>query len=367
MALRHLWVRNYRSLVDVTLEPAQLTVVVGENGSGKTNLYRALRLLSRGAEGRLATTLLEEGGMPSILFAGEFPRRRGDPVRTVIGVDIDEISYELALGLPAAGPGDPFLLDPQIKEELIWVGAKRTRATTLADRAGTTVLLRDVDGLPVSYPTALDSAEPLLSQIGDPGRYPEVFGLRAHLGRWRFYHEFPTHPQAPARSPQVGVRTPVLANDGHDLAAAVTTIFQIGDGHALRSAVERAFPGSELDTDVVNGVHSLVVTQPGLLRPTTAVELSDGTLRFLYLAAALLTPRPPGLLVLNEPETGLNSAVIGPLAELVAIAAEGGQVILTTHSDLLAELLSATGARRVRVARSSAGATALNVEDRGAC
>ncbi|MGO9661659.1 MAG: AAA family ATPase [Acidimicrobiales bacterium] len=76
MALRRLWVRNYRSLVDVALEPARLTVLVGENGSGKTNLYRALRLLCRGAEGRLATTLLEEGGMPSVLFAGERPRRK---------------------------------------------------------------------------------------------------------------------------------------------------------------------------------------------------------------------------------------------------------------------------------------------------
>jgi predicted ATPase len=166
------------------LEPAQLTVVIGENGSGKTNLYRALRLLSRGAEGRLATTLLEEGGMPSILFAGELPRRKRDPVRTVIGVDIDEICYELSLGLPAARSGDPFMLDPQIKEEAMWVGANRTRATTIADRAGTTVLLHDVDGLPVAYPASLDSAEPLLSQIGDPGRYSEVFGLRSHLGRW---------------------------------------------------------------------------------------------------------------------------------------------------------------------------------------
>jgi predicted ATPase len=75
--LKRLWLKNYRSLLDVALEPAQLTVVIGENGSGKTNLYRALRLLSRGAEARLATTLLEEGGMPSVLFAGDRPTRKG--------------------------------------------------------------------------------------------------------------------------------------------------------------------------------------------------------------------------------------------------------------------------------------------------
>src|SRR3954449_639354 len=70
VALSRCWVRNYRSLVDVTLDPAQLTVIVGENGTGKTNLYRALSLLSRGAGGGLARSLLEEGGMPSVLYAG---------------------------------------------------------------------------------------------------------------------------------------------------------------------------------------------------------------------------------------------------------------------------------------------------------
>lgn len=366
MALRRLWVRNYRSLFDVSSDIGRLTVVVGENGSGKTNLYRALRLVTRGAEGRLARTLLEEGGMPSILFAGDRPLRRGQPVRAIIGVDIDEISYELALGLPAvADPDDPFVLDPDIKEEAIWIGPKRTRATTVADRSGTSLLLHDAEGHLVTYPTTLDSAEPLLSQIGDPGRFPEVFTLRSDLGQWRFYHEFPTDASAPARFPQVGVRTPVLANDGHDLAAAITTIFRIGDGHALRSAIDHAFPGTMIETHVADGVHTLLLHQPGLLRPTRAVELSDGTLRFLYLAAALLSPRPPGLLVLNEPETGLNQVVVEPLSELVAIAAEHSQVILTTHSELLAAHLETAGANRVQLTRVDDGTTIFNGRDSG--
>ena len=154
MALTRLWVRNYRSLLDVGMEPGQLTVIIGENGSGKTNLYRALRLVSRGAEGRLATALLEEGGMPSILFAGGRPGRRNQPVRTVIGVDLGDISYEISLGLPATSdPTDPFVLDPEIKAEAIWIGGKRSRGSTIADRAGTSVILHDAEGVPVMYPT----------------------------------------------------------------------------------------------------------------------------------------------------------------------------------------------------------------------
>jgi AAA domain, putative AbiEii toxin, Type IV TA system len=139
------------------------------------------------------------------------------------------------------------------------------------------------------------------------------------------------------------------------LAAAITTIFQIGDGHALRSAVDRAWGASRVETQVAQGLHTLSVSQPGLRRPTQAAELSDGTLRFLYLAATLLTPRPPGLLVLNEPETGLNPAVMEPPSELVTLAAEASQVILTTHSDLLADRLASEGARRVRLTRSAEG------------
>ena len=67
--------RGYRSVRDVHLELGRLNVLVGPNGCGKTNLYRGLRLLADAAEGRLSRSLAEEGGMPSVLWAG--PRRRG--------------------------------------------------------------------------------------------------------------------------------------------------------------------------------------------------------------------------------------------------------------------------------------------------
>lgn len=363
MALSRLWVRNYRSLVEFWLEPGALTVVVGENGSGKTNLYRALRLIRAGADARLAETLLDEGGMPSILFAGQRVQRKGEPVRVVIGATVEEYSYELALGLPRPDGDSRFSLDPEVKQEYIWFGRKRTTKTVLADRAGSTAFLRDTEGASVTYPALLDPAEPLLAQIGDPARFPEIFALRHHLSRWRFYHEFPTASSAPARSARVGVRTPVLADDGRDLAAAIATIEEIGDGHTFRSAIDRAFPGSRVEIDGSEGVFSLNLLQPGLRRPTKAIELSDGTLRFLYLATALLSPRPPGLLVLNEPETGLHDPVLEPLSELIAVAADFTQVLVTTHSELLAHNLARRGATNVTLCRSSSGATLIRQGD----
>ena len=69
-----------------------------------------------------------------------------------------------------------------------------------------------------------------------------------------------------------------------------------------------------------------------MLRPLAGAELSDGTLRYLLLVAALLTPDPPPLLVLNEPETSLHPDLLPPLARLVRSAAERSQVMVVSHS-----------------------------------
>ncbi|MGH9065618.1 MAG: AAA family ATPase [Acidimicrobiales bacterium] len=75
-------------------------------------------------------------------------------------------------------------------------------------------------------------------------------------------------------------------------------------------------------------------------RPLRSAELSDGQLRFLFLAAALLAPAPPGVIVLNEPESSLHLDLMPSLADLVSLAAERAQVVLTTHAVDLVDLLS---------------------------
>ena len=79
--------------------------------------------------------------------------------------------------------------------------------------------------------------------------------------------------------------------------------------------------------------------QHGLLRPLKAAELSDGTLRYLLWIAALLTPRPPELLVLDEPEASLHPDLLPALARLIASAAERSQVFVVTHSPILSASL----------------------------
>jgi predicted ATPase len=80
--------------------------------------------------------------------------------------------------------------------------------------------------------------------------------------------------------------------------------------------------------------------QHGMLRPLDVAELSGGTLRYLLWIAALLTPRPPELMVLNEPETILHPDLLGALARLIARVAEHSQIIVVTHAEKLITALN---------------------------
>ena len=85
---------------------------------------------------------------------------------------------------------------------------------------------------------------------------------------------------------------------------------------------------------------SVQLQLPGIQRPFDARELSDGTLRYLCLLAALKSPRPPTLLALNEPETSLHPDLLEPLAQLLAEASRTSQLWITTHSEQLAEAVA---------------------------
>jgi predicted ATPase len=348
VAIREIHVTGYRSVRNLRLHLSQINVLTGANATGKTNLYNSVFLLAKAAAGGFAQVIAEEGGMPSVLWAGARKSRsmgtiRMEGVRMSLGIKTDTFSYELICGLPKQSSGEKsaFSLDPEVKEERVWMDAPHGLKVTFFERSPKGAWILDNDERLADYSGELLPTESVLSQLREPHLYPELSSLRTEMSRWRFYHHFRTDAESPLRHPQVGVRTPVLAHDGRDLAAALQTINEVGQSQDLHEAIRQAFPGAslEIEHDEDNGMFAVLLRMPGLRRPLRARELSDGTLRYLCLLAALLSPHPPSLLALNEPETSLHPDLLEPLAKQLVNAAKYSQLWVVTHSQRLAELV----------------------------
>lgn len=338
-------ISNYRSILDMVVPLGRLNVITGPNGSGKSNLYRALRLLAETAHDGVVPALAREGGLHSTFWAGpeELSRRmldgevevqgspRSKPKKMKMGFGGEQFSYSISLGLPEPS-FSAFTLDPEIKHEAIWAGSQLRPSTLLVERNHSVVRAR-VERDWIIAAKDINTFDSVFNQIADAQSTPEIYWLRERMREWRFYDHFRTDRDAPARQPQIGTRTPVLRHDGADVAAAIQTIIEIGNPELLNTMVAEAFAGAKVSIEVgAGGRFALQFSQKGLLRPLSAAELSDGTLRFLLLTAALLTPRPPSMMVLNEPETSLHPDVIPALGKLIIEAAAGSQVWVVTHS-----------------------------------
>jgi predicted ATPase len=346
--LKTIAISSYRSLLNFVIPLQQLNVISGPNGSGKSNIYRALRLLAESANGRLIGCIAAEGGLPSALWAGPQARTPSSsepmpldsmnkgPYRLQLGFASDEFTYSIDLGLTPPS-GSAFGLDPIIKRECVWLGSKQTGSALCADRHGSIVKCRNREGKWTEISNSIASYEGLMSRYADPLGAPELVYLRDQMLRWRFYDCLRTDPHSPARQMQIG--TPFLAHDGSNVAAALQTIRESGSRDLLDEAIDDAFPGSTVEVACNQGRFEIQMQQPGMKRPMAVGELSEGTLRFLMLATALLSTQPPELLVLNEPETHLHPDLVPALGKLVARCSTRAQILVVTHSYSLSTAL----------------------------
>jgi predicted ATPase len=365
-------ISGYRSLRDIRVRLAGLTIVTGANGSGKSSLYRALKLLADIAQGRIVQSLAAEGGLQSTLWAGPeaFSRAmkagsqpvqglvRKNPISLKLGFSGEDYGYAIDLGLPQPD-SSRFSSDPQIKAESLWTGERLGRANAFALRNGPGVRIRDGNG---EWRQALQNLAPfdsMMTHCSDPREAIELLVLRERMRDWRFYDHMRTDPDAPARKPQVGTYTPVLASDGADLAAAVQTIAEIGDGKQMNEAIADAFAGGRVGVTTTGAYFEIEMRQHGLLRPLKASELSDGTLRYLLLVAALLSPRAPALMILNEPETSLHPDLLPALARLIVQASKQTQMIVVSHAEALVSALDSDPDSRRIVLEKTLGETVV--------
>ena len=342
-----------------------LNVLIGPNGSGKSNLIEALGLLAATPHD-LASAVRGGGGAGEWLWKGS-PTARSVEIEAVLDRESmptgREIRYRLSL---ASVQRRLELLDEAI-EEVVPIPGKDDVYFYYRFRQGHPVLnLRTVADDSVERRLRREDLLPdqsVLAQVKDPEQYPEVTRVGRKFSGIHTVTEWTFGRHTPPRDPQrADLPEDRLLPDSSNLGLVLNQIEHSGDTR-VNALLKEFFPRFErLSIRIWGGTVQLYLFESGFKAPIPATRLSDGTLRFIALLAALYSPSPPPLLCIEEPELGLHPDAVALLADVLVEASTRMQLIVTTHSDSLVSALTTHGDSVMTCERLGAG-TVLNRVD----
>ena len=361
--LTRLEISGFRSIDKLELDMLPLTVLIGPNGSGKSNLLDVFDLLSAAASGSMSEAIAARGGFDVIRFRGAVQ----DKVHLSFEFDSRGTFHQ-------EGCNVQYKLDLRAKEKVACVGFEQVLVGPKPGHVEQMVvaqaklgdgLFRNVLSGAKEEPKGLESPSELaIFQVRDQTAHPTPYNLARELSAWRVYPPVSTGRDAPVRRAQLlraGLR---VARDGGNLASVL---------HAIQNQ-QPAVWEDLLDVlkTVSPGFHHLSFSSEGgdgtiVLRwwedpfskdyGFSANLLSDGTLRLLMILAILLSPDPPPLICIDEPELGLHPDWVKVIGELLQSAAKRTQLIVATHSP---ELVSKVQPSQVVVVEKENGRTIAN-------
>lgn len=323
------------------LELRALNVLIGPNGSGKTNLIEVLGFLQSTSKD-LSEPIRQGGGITEWLWKGagkvamsgmskasveilvepEKPGNQPHQYRIVFttGGNTVEILNESIDNNP---PGAPM-------PDYLYV-AYRDNFPEIRIKGEIRKLKADDVNLRQS----------ILSRRKDPDQYPEITYLGQKFSEFMIYRDWEFGADSKVRRWRVpDQQLQHLERDASNLALMINRmkVNPPVKAQLLRYLKEFYRDAEDVDIVVAEALVGFRLEERGISTP--AVRLSAGTLRWLSLLAILLNPTPPPVVCIEEPELGLHPDIIPILAKLLIEASQRMQLIVTTHSDLLVEALS---------------------------
>lgn len=342
--IKRIWAKNYRSLANIEVDLEPITVLVGQNGSGKSNFVDVFRFVYDACRMGMDAAIVERHGMSAL-------RRwsaKGRPYDVEIGLMVEDPAwlahYSFILGSERRG-------EYRVKREICQVTSLTNHATSMYETSGGAMIRPPAGINPVISDRSL-----LLPLIATAEPYDALY---EYLTSFAFYNIFPntlTEPQRPANPYP-------LDEHGSNLASTLREMQRARDPllAQLRDSLQTVLP--DVMDFQVSQVGGYLVTRLRHLMSTddrASFELSqesDGTLRMLGILVALHQGAPRTLLTLEEPELTIHPGALRLLWDEIEAAANRSQIVITTHSPDLLDLCSA---EKLRVVEKVNGATLID-------
>ena len=346
MLLHKLILTNLLSFEKTTLDLKPLNILIGHNGSGKSNLIEAISLIQSAPIG-IAGPIRESGGIRDWIWQGAAPDSNAGFEAFVAPLDanVPNIRYSIKFSAvnqrfeirdecienekPIGKSSDPYRFF-YFRNGVPYINFRQDNAR----HTGRERQLRRED---------IDPEKSILAQRRDPDHYPELTYLADVFTKIRIYRDWSFGRYTAPRLPQkVDLPTDFLLENCQNLGLILNKLRNVPEAKdTILDALNALYPTiTDFGVSIEGGSVQVFLHEGRFSMPAT--RLSDGTLRYLCLLAILCHPKPPPLICIEEPELGLHPDALGKLAELMKLAAERTQLIVTTHSDLLVDAFTDT-------------------------
>lgn len=326
-------VEGYRRLFSIALEMRDLTVMIGANGVGKSTVLEVFSLLAASAKGQLLQQI--GGGL-----GGMLTRDKADHLGIFIKMSVPQhapLEYDFSI-LPTKTASYEIIHetltqknDPLALEPFKHIESHRTN-----------IKYFDFQTQKLESPRwEHNYFETSLSQV--PKMYQEPETLRKQLASCTFYGALDVSPRSLVRLPQEMRPARLPGANGEDLVSCLYDLRETDPGRfeVVEDTLAAAFPDFEklAFPPVAAGKLSMTWKDKNFSKPIYVHELSEGTLRFLWLVALLQSRELTALTLIDEPEVSLHPELIRLLADLMREASQRTQLIVATHSDRLIRFL----------------------------